>query len=389
MRVAMVTALFPPSVGGIQTHTLRLSQKLAARGAKVAVLTRHHAGLPAREWLDGVEVLRLGQGDAPRALATGTYLSGCLAELARRRASLDVVHAHQLLSPTSVGLAARALLGLPLIVNPHACGAIGDVAQTGRLRLEATRRLASGFVCISSPIRQELEEAGVAPERLWSVPNGVDLETFRPATPEERASLRASLGLAPEGPLVVYAGRLAPEKGPDVLLSAWARVHRAVPSARLAILGDGALLGALREAAAREGLGASVLFTGPVRDVPAWLRAADVFALPSRTEGLPVALLEGMAAGLVCVATRVGGTPEVLENGRHGRLVAPERPEALAEGLVEALTRPEARAWGTAARERVEARYSLDAVADRTLELYEQVMRRAGARAQTGQVRWG
>ena len=385
----MVTALFPPSVGGIQTHTLRLSQKLAARGARVVVLTRHHAGLPAREWLDGVEVLRLGRGDASRALATGSYLAGCLAELALRRSSLDVVHAHQLLSPTSVGLAARALLGLPLIVNPHACGPIGDVAQTGRVRLEATRRLASGFICISSLIRQELEEAGVEPERLWSVPNGVDLDRFRPASAEEKASLRASLGLPSAGPLVVYAGRLAPEKGPDVLVSAWARVRRALPSAHLALLGDGALSGSLREAAAREGLGDSVSFTGPVQDVPAWLRAADVFALPSRTEGLPVALLEGMAAGLACVATRVGGTPEVLENGRQGRLVAPERPEALAEGLIEALTRPEARAWGTAARERVEARFSLDAVADRTLEFYEQVTRRTGARAQAGQVRWG
>jgi glycosyltransferase involved in cell wall biosynthesis len=385
----MVTALFPPSVGGIQTHTLRLSQKLASRGARVVVLTRHHAGLPAQEWLDGVEVLRLGRGDASRAMATGTYLAGCLAELARRRASLDVVHAHQLLSPTSVGLVARALLGLPLIVNPHACGPIGDVAQTGRWRLAATRRLATGFVCISSLIRQELEEAGVEAERLWSIPNGVDLERFRPAEPAERAALRASLGLPSEGPLVVYAGRLAPEKGPDVLLSAWARVHCALPSAHLAILGDGTLTGSLHEAAASLGLGTSVTFAGAVQDVPAWLRAADVFALPSRTEGLPVALLEGMAAGLACVATRVGGTPEVLEDGRQGRLVAPESPEALAEGLLKALTRPEARAWGPAARERVAARFSLDAVADRTLAVYEQVARRAGARSAAGQVRWG
>jgi glycosyltransferase involved in cell wall biosynthesis len=398
MRVAMLTALFPPSVGGIQTHTLRLSQKLAARGAQVVVLTRHHGALPRREWLEGVEVVRLGLGDASREVATGTYLAGCLAELTRRRGQLDVLHAHQMLSPTTAGLAARALLGLPLLINPHACGAIGDVGllraarwAAGGWRLGAARRLAAGFVCISSVIRQELEAVGVEAARLFHIPNGVDLERFRPAARAERSALRVQLGLPAEDPLVVYAGRLAPEKGPDVLLAAWARVHRARPRARLAFLGNGASEDALREEAARRGVAPSVVFAGAVDNVPSWLRAADVFALPSRTEGLPVALLEAMASGVACVATRVGGTPEVLEDGRHGRLVASDDPEALAGGLLEALQSPVAEAWGEAARERVAAHFSLDAVAERTLALYEQVAlaRRSSVHSQQGQVRLG
>jgi glycosyltransferase involved in cell wall biosynthesis len=377
--VAMVASMFSPSVGGIQTSTLRLSRKLVQRGARVTVVTRHHHGLPVEEDMDGVRVLRVGDGDAPLALATGTYVLRALEALARRRADVDVIHAQQMLSPMSIALAARLVWGTPIVINPHACGPIGDVWQlrnarrfTGTLRLGGARRFGDAFVAISSLIEQELRDVGIPEHRIHRIGNGIDVDAYRPATPAQRAILRRELGL-PAGPLVAYAGRLAPEKGPDLLVDAWPRVLAEVPAARLVVLGDGPIAADVRRRAAELGVGDSVDFRGPVPDTAPWLRACDAFALPSRTEGMPVALLEAMACGLPVVATSAGGTPEFLEDGVTGRLVRPEDPAALAVGLVEALGGGSS--WPEAARAAVVTRWSLDTVAERFLVLYRDLLR--------------
>lgn len=370
----MVTGVFLPSVGGIQTQTFELGLALVAAGARVRVLTRWHAGTARHEERDGVEVVRVGRGDATRAVATGSFVAAATAHLVSHRRAFDVIHAHQLLSPATVALAAGALGGSPIVLNPHACGPSGDVqllqaSRAGRLRLEAARRRAHAFVSISPAIHAELLGAGIDPARIHDVPNGVDLRRFCPATSGEQARLRAELRL-PRGPLAVYAGRLAREKGIDVLLGAWRRVVAAVPDASLLILGDGAEAARVfREAAAVQG----ILARGAVPDVAPYLRASDVSVLPSRTEGLPVALLEAMACGLRCVATRTPGAAEVLGPGRTGWQVPTEDAPALAAALVEALRTGDP-AIGEAARARVKERYDLTAVARRYLVLYEHLL---------------
>ena len=372
-HVAMVTSLFPPSIGGIQTHTWKVSEALAQRGARVTVITRHHAGLLRREERGGCTILRVGRGDASRAVATGSYVLEAFAALAKLCVSVDVVHVQQMLSPLTVGLAAKSLLRIPLVVNPHACGAIGDVSQAGLARGRAARRLADAFISISRPIRAELTDLGVPAARIFDIPNGVDTHSLRPASKDERDSLRHGLGL-PRGPLVVYAGRLAPEKGPDVLLDAWPQLARARPDAHLLLLGTGALAGALRARIAGVPALAHVTLGGGVSDVGPYLRAADAFVLPSRSEGLPVALLEAMACGLPCVATRVGGSIEVLEDGQSGELVASGDAPALARALERALQLGPGSPQGTHAREVCLQRYSLDRVASAYLALYAQLL---------------
>jgi glycosyltransferase involved in cell wall biosynthesis len=169
---------------------------------------------------------------------------------------------------------------------------------------------------------------------------------------------------------VVYAGRLAREKGPDVLLEAWPAVS---PAAHLLIVGDGEDRAALQTQNRR-----GVQFLGAVTDTAPYLRAADVGVLPSRSEGLSVALLEGMSCGLPMVATAVGGTADALEDERTGLLVPPEDPPALAAALRRALG-PEGAVLGKNARDRVLRSYSIDAVADRTLDLYWMVCRERAA----------
>lgn len=355
----MVTALFPPSIGGIQSHTHHLAQKLARRGLEVHVVTREVSGAPRSEVTDGVHVYREGSG-------TLSFVAGALRRLHALRSRFDVLHAHQLLSPTTVAILCHLFLDKRILLNPHASGEVGDVqalrrqGPLGEARLALARHSADAFIAISRPIRAELEDAGVAPSAIRDVRNGVDIDGFQPAEAAGRARLRRELGL-PEGPLVVSAGRIAREKGVDVLVAAWPNVLTRIPSAHVCILGEGAE----RERLSR--LLPQALWLGGVADVAPYLRAADAFALPSRTEGMPVALLEAMACGLPCVATAVGGTVEVLEDGLTGRLVPSEDPGRLAEGLVEALSGP---SWGAAARAHVVRSFSLDDVADRYLEIY-------------------
>jgi glycosyltransferase involved in cell wall biosynthesis len=378
-RVCMLTALFPPSIGGIQSHTLRLGQKLAERGVAVHVVTRLQPGLAAFERMGGVRVHRVGVARARGAAGSLAFVAEGVRAVLRLARHVDVLHAHQLLSPSTVGLVAAPLARLPLIVNPHACGDIGDVGQLsrsalGRARLLAVVRRADAFVAVSRPIRDELLGAGAPPQRVWSIANGVDTDRFSPAPAAERAMIRRALGLA-DGPLVVYTGRLAPEKGVDLLLEAWPAVRARSPAARLAILGAGPEEARLRELARARGVAPSVDFVGGLPDVAPHLRAADVAVLPSRTEGMPVALLEAMSCGLPVVATRVGGSAEVIEDEIAGRLVAPEDPAALAAGLAEALLDAGAAARrGAAARALVLARYGMDLVVDRMLELYRSVV---------------
>lgn len=379
--VAMIANIFYPSIGGAQTHTLRLSQKLRARGVDVIVVTRHHKGLARYEEVDGVPTYRVGVSAGPKALAAAGFSAGALQLLYTLRHRYDILHCHQMVSPMTIGLISQALVGKPLVINPHARGPIGDIAVltqrrpvTGRIRIEAARRRANAFVSISDDIGDELRGVGIAEGQLWNIPNGVDLEHFTPSIPETRSALREQLKL-PQGPLVVFTGRLVHVKGLDVLLDAWRLVNEQVPGAHLLLLGDGEERAALEAQAKRLGLDGRVTFYGNATDVAPFLRAADAYVLCSRTEGLPVSLLEAMASGLPIVATRVGGMAQVLDDGVTGRLVPVEDAAALGRGLSEALILPEAHQWGERARQQVAEHYSLEAVADRYIAMYEALLK--------------
>lgn len=381
LRVGMLASLFPPSIGGIQSHTLRLGQKLADRGVEVHVITRLRPGLAPFERMGGVRVHRVGWAAAAGAAGSVAYVAGSVRAVLRLAQQVDVLHAHQLLSPATAGLLAGPLARLPLIVNPHACGAIGDVgvlgrSGLGRLRLAAVVSRADAFVAVSRTIADELIGAGAPPRAVWSITNGVDTDRFAPAHPAERRVLRRALGFD-DVPLVTYTGRLAVEKGVDVLLEAWARLSRGPLAARLCVVGEGPEEAALRAQARALGIGRTVTFTGGLRDVAPYLRAADAAVLPSRTEGMPVALLEAMSCALPVVATRVGGSAEVLDGTAAGWLVPAEEPAALAAALAEVLQDGERGAGrGRAARELVLDRYAMDLVVDRFLDLYRAVLDR-------------
>lgn len=249
-------------------------------------------------------------------------------------------------------------LGDPQGLNPRSL----------RIR-RACRPVIHRYVPMSQDSARWLERhVGVQPERIRQLYSGVDIERFRPAT---EAGRRRQDGVLTLGTI----GRLDPVKNQAALLEAFARLRQVYAGLRLVIVGDGPLHDRLQAEAESLGISAEVTFTGARTDTPELLRGFDVFVLPSVNEGISNTILEAMATGLPVVASRVGGNPELVEDGLCGRLYDPAAPTALQQALLPYLTDPALRErHGRAARQRVVQNFSLDAMVSRYLPMYDELL---------------
>jgi glycosyltransferase involved in cell wall biosynthesis len=212
---------------------------------------------------------------------------------------------------------------------------------------------------------------GVRRSSIHVVPNGVDMELFA-GRDEAAGAIRAEAGAAPGSPLVGTVGRLSPEKNIALFVSAAEAIGTVMPGARFVVAGDGPERAALERESAERGLSGRILFLGDRADIPSVLSGMDIFVLPSATEGLPNAVMEAMAAGLPVVATRVGGTPEVVTEGVTGRLVDPGDAGAISRVVVELLGDAEgSRSMGSAGRERIRSEFSVARMVAATLGVYD------------------
>jgi glycosyltransferase involved in cell wall biosynthesis len=239
--------------------------------------------------------------------------------------------------------------------------------------LWAARR-ADALVAVSSAAATSWAALARVPEaRVRVIPNGIEVERFdRADLAARRGALRAGLGLTERDDAILVLAVLREGKGHEVLLRALTTLRGSRPTARLLVAGAGEREAELRRLASP--LGDAVAFLGHREDTPELLAAADVVALPSFAEALPTALVEAAAAGKPAVATRVGGTPDVVVDGVTGWLVPPRDADALARALGQALADPaRAAAMGEAARARARERFTLDAQVDATLRLWQEV----------------
>jgi glycosyltransferase involved in cell wall biosynthesis len=364
----MIIQGYYPLVGGAERILAATTPLLCAQRVEVHILTRRYPGLAPFEMIQGVPVHRLPI-PGPKAMASLTFTLFALPLLRRLRP--DIIHAHELFSPTTTAVAAKQLLGTPVVATAHRSGFIGDVQRLkrkafGEQRLAYFRTHVDRFVVISQEIDRELAGVGVPPEHRCFIPNGVDTKRFRPLSFEEKRSLRNSLGLPEDALITIFTGRLAPEKRVDQLLTIWPAVRSMHPKALLLLLGTGS-----EEAALRRAAGVGVQFAGRVEEVAPYLQAADLFVLPSAAEGLSVALLEALAAGLPVVATAVGGAPDVIEHNKHGWLIPPDDSTALQEAVLTLLHDPARRSdLGQQARERMTQEYALPIIAEQLRALY-------------------
>jgi glycosyltransferase involved in cell wall biosynthesis len=346
--------------------------RLAERGIQTEVITRAMAGAPRTEPIPGTVIRRTAvAGESP--LATLVYVTAAVGHLARRRSSIDLVHAHGALSPATIALAGR-LLGLPCLVTVLGTGPHGDLARLagkplGRARARMLFRFA-WFAALSADARRELLERGVRPERVLDLPNGVNVDAYSRAAPHERLALRERHGLPADRFVGTFVGRLHPVKDVDTLLGAAA----GVPALTLVVVGDGPERPRLEAEAARLGVNGRVRFVGESAQVPELLRASDAFLLSTHGEGMSNALLEGMACGLPCLASRsVGGAAQLLGDGR-GQLLEDGNVPAWAAAVQRLVDEPGLRdSMGSAAASYVARELSLDAAADRLVQAYARI----------------
>ncbi len=381
LRVVKLSS-YMPGIGGGELQTHAIGRAMRRIGIQVRVVDTRGEGGPACSRLDGIPVLRYRTPGIP-LVDVAVQQARLTALLARLRGRCDVLQVNHLSSALLPALAAGRRHGIPVILLLWgSCRPGVGPFRTGphRAFLRACGRRADRILALSHSMAESLVSRwGFPAQRMEVIPNGVDTGRFHP-----RPGTARPPGLPQgDGPVAITVGRLAPAKRHDLLLTAWAEVAARVPGAHLAILGQGDLLPALRAQAARLGIQERVTFPGAVGDVEAWLAAAQVYVSSSDNEGMSNAVLEAMASGLPVVATQVSGSLDLVEDGAQGLLVPPGQPGPLVEALTTLLAAPERRAaLGRAARQRIEASYSLEAVARRYRACYASLL--AGPRPAAG-----
>lgn len=303
---------------------------------------------------------------------------GRIREIARRH-NADVVHSHGYKSDVYARLAGRGE-GRALVATCH-----GQIRNRLVLRAYcaldcAILRRFDRVAAVSDELAAGLISSGLQRSRVTTIPNGVDLGRFAHARP----ALRSEFAARP-GRVIGMVARLDAGKGADVLLKAAPRILAHFPDTTFVLVGGGPQRGALEALAARLKITQSVIFAGVRREMPEVYASLDVVVLASLSEGMPMCLLEAMAAARPVVATPVGSIPLLIHPGHTGLLAAPGDPGDLAEKILQVLRNPgEAQTMAENARRRVSGRYSPAAMAERYMNVYAEARRSAFGRIRRG-----
>ncbi len=380
-RATILHLTASPSYGGSERQMLELGRELMGRYRSVYVTFREEErcwDFVRQAQVQGFEAVAL-KHDTPRLFGAFRELVGIL-----RASGASVLFCHGYKSGLLGRLAGRKL-GIPVIAVSH-----GWTGESLRVRLfdwidRVNLRWMDEVVCVSEGQARKVRRCGVPSQKVRVVRDAVRTDRFASPEAEYRSRLES---LFPDKPEVIVgaAGRLSPEKGYRFLVDAAADVLRQHPNTGFVLFGDGPLREEIARRAGTNGLGARFQLPGFCRDLDGFLPHFDLFVLPSLTEGLPNVVLEAFAARVPVVATAVGGTPEVVEDGVNGYLVPPGKVEPLADRIVRLVCDRQRRvAMGARGRRRVEEKFSFGAQAKAYEELLGRFLSRTnGARKPNG-----
>lgn len=392
-RLVCVTRRFWPLVGGAERFMGEFAVEAKRQGRHATIVTaRWEPSWPPMVTFREIPVVRLRQLGI-RFLGTAIYMWSLRRWLRRHRPEFDLAFV-SLLKHDAVATWWAVGGRRPVVLIAEGSGVTGDCAwQNQALFGGWIRRVcqkAEAVIAPSREIQDELINAGYSPEKVFYLPHGVRIPPE--PTAESRLRARESLEalhprfrLAKDERLAVFVGRLHQGKGLKELLAAWQVVTARCPHLRLWLVGEGPLEDELQRGIEEMHLRGKVVLTGSFDDVGDVLRAADVFVFPSHREGMSLALLEAMAAGLPIVATDIPGNRELLEHEQSALLVPVAAPEALAEAVLRLNNNPElACRLGRKAREVVKDRYSLEETVRQHLALFDEITTRFWQRHRTG-----
>jgi len=358
MKIAIIINLFPPKwLSGTEIATYNLAEHLAKRGHEIHVITSHDDELPNFDKENGFYIHRIAW---PKIRIIGVLSFWLKIFLKIRTIKPDIVQVQAL----SIGIPAiltKKILKIPYIV----WGRGDDVYLPGRfIRITSKPILqnANAVLALTEDMREKM--AKVTDREIFVVPNGINLNQFT-----ER-----SLTIVKENGVkkILFIGRLHPVKGVKYLIRAMERVLKEIPEAKLILVGDGKEREMLETLSKQLSINNSVQFVGivPHEKVHTFLQQADVFVLPSISEGFPNVILEAMACGLPVIATRVGGIPDIIIDGTNGYLVEVKDAHAIAERILLLLQNEILKKEISANNEQKVKKYTWDAVILNLKEIY-------------------
>ncbi|WP_179105741.1 glycosyltransferase [Vreelandella utahensis] len=371
---------------GAEKMLLSLATEQQALGLDVTILSagEHGCGEKPIE----AEAARLGLKIIAWRMKPGLNIKSMLKLVRWARAKqFELLHSHGYKFNILTAIMPRKFLCIPVVTTLH--GFVRARRYTKMWFYELLDRFALkrlDAVCpVSESMRDEITPWVASHTIVQVVSNGLDLREIHRHADDSLAPTEIKEFIAHHSPVVVGVGRLSHEKGFDLLIGSFATVKEYWPKAGLIIVGEGPMRSELRKKADETGLSDSCLMPGYVANIPSILSAASVLVLSSRTEGLPITLLEAMAVGVPVVASDVGAIPSVLEEGELGRLTPAGDCNALANSITETLTdSASAHRKTEAARSHVEACYSARTMAQTYTDVYRSVLGRDGGHLRNG-----
>ena len=360
----MVSLDFPPTVGGISAHVYELSRALHDLGHRISVVTRRlpsqEDAFTRRESMD-IHRVRLRFAAPLYGGQINRFIHARLPEI-----QPDVIHVHGM-----APLEGYKVKGVPLAYTNHTSGYLERIRKGGVRRMALLRRLFAKPQLFLAPSRELLDVPFPIDAIKVFIPNGVDAKKYR-FDPRARGEIRASLGLDDRHVLGILTRRLVPKNG--VIHLARATRHFHDERLRLLLIGDGPEHGAVSECLERHFAGRFTMLGAKSHDeIIPYYSAADFSVLPSLMEATSISGLEAMSTSLPLVGTRVGGIPDLIEEGGNGFLCDPEDDEDLAR-KIEALLASNLKAFGARSRELVERQFAWPQIARRTAQAYGEIL---------------
>ena len=371
MNIFFTIRYFFPFIGGTEKQALSLAAQLVDKGVTVTILTsRFDNKWPRQELMEGVNVVRLF---SPRIKVIGAlfFLTCLTGYLIKHRSQYSLIHTFQIGYTSSLSILMGTLLNKPSLLKLASSGSGGDIQRArrtiwGRFFLYMAKK-ASRIIMVSKTVEQELMAEAINPKKLCRISNGVDLKSYDKG--ENKGQTRNKLKI-PDRKTVIYTGRLSPEKGVDFLLRCFSKVIKST-SCQLIIVAEGPEKNHIMKRIDQLALSDVILVIPPADEIAPYLKAADLFVLPSQFEGLSNSLLEAMACGLPVISTRVGGSIDVIESGVNGLLVESNDENGLFQAISNVLEDSHlADNLGKHARETIEEKHDMDSIADQYSKVY-------------------
>ena len=392
MNVLMLTWEFPPrKVGGLAVHVYNISREFVKKGLGVYVVTCDFPETPEHEIFDGIGVYRFPSFEYSSpdfitwALAMQNTMKKAAAKVLQKN-KIDIIHSHDWLSALA-GISLKHAFRLPLIGTIHSTesgrrGGLWDDGQRmihhceGLLTFEAWR-----VICCSEYMADQIVSLFSVPrDKISIIPNGVIAQKFvlkKQISNKELREFRSKFA-DPDERIVMFVGRLVPEKGTNVLIGAVPIILKTIPNANFVIVGDGWMKNNFMKIAWDLRVNHKTIFTGYIsdEDLQKLYQVADVAVFPSLYEPFGIAALEAMSAGIPTIVSDTGGLSEIVDQNVNGVKVPPNNSIELAKGIIKVLSDSDfADSLRSNAIKKLKEVYDWDRIADQTIDVYKQVLK--------------